>query len=135
MPVINEFTTEFNQLNHHRKITSKSQQILGNFHFFHFFFCSSLMQLLEGPPPPPSQQKFFSVMVISSMYKVICTINIHMAQKNNLYMGKMTLRRNLCCQGIRPKVKKHQFKGIHHFVESQLEKFNYSKDKMEGFTC
>ena len=38
MPVINEFTTEFNQLNHHRKITSKSQQILGNFHFFHFFF-------------------------------------------------------------------------------------------------
>ena len=43
MPVINEFTTEFNQLNHHRKITSKSQQILGNFHFFHFFFCASLM--------------------------------------------------------------------------------------------
>lgn len=56
MPVINEFTTEFNQLkalNHHRKITSKSQQILGNFHFIHFF-CSSLMQLLEGSPPPPS---------------------------------------------------------------------------------
>ena len=41
MPVINEFTTEFNQLkalNHHRKITSKSQQILGNFLFFSFFF-------------------------------------------------------------------------------------------------
>lgn len=40
MPVINEFTTEFNQLkalNHHRKIISKSQQILGNFRFIHFF--------------------------------------------------------------------------------------------------
>ena len=39
-PVINEFTTEFNQLkalNHHRKVTTKTQQILGNFHFIHFF--------------------------------------------------------------------------------------------------
>ena len=81
------------------------------------------------------KQKSFSGMVISSMHKVICSINIHMAKENNLYMLKMTFRRNLCCQGIRPKVKKHQFKGIHHFVESQLEKFNYSKDKMEGFTC
>lgn len=57
MPVINEFTTEFNQLKALRIITGKLHPNPSRFweiFIFFIFSCSSLMQLLEGPPPPPS---------------------------------------------------------------------------------